>query len=234
MNTGIKLLLAVAGLTCQLLVGVAAAAEQPPIPSLTVSGQATGQIAPDQAEVVFTVEVTSTSVSDGQRVASERATAVLGWLLSQGIAREDISTGRFNVYPQYSPDSNKISGYRLENSLRVTVHNLNRLPSVIDGALQNGCNRIDGLSFSRRDMTDYGDKIMQQAVDDAIRKAQLLARGFGVALGKPLLINEGHVSWRNTIQPDVSLMKLSAAVATPIEPGMIEATAGVTVTFAIN
>ena len=91
----------------------------------------------------------------------------------------------------------------------MTVRQLDKLNSLLDGALKAGLNEIRTVSLGVADPEQYKDKARKAAIDNATRQAQQLAEGFKGKLG-PVYSVRYHVS-NYQPSPMVRMMKADAA-----------------------
>lgn len=84
----------------------------------------------------------------------------------------------------------QITGYRASNVVRVTVHDLEEVGSILDQATQAGADTINGISFGVEDQAELQAEARAEAVADAQARAVDLARLSGLQLGGVLSINE--------------------------------------------
>jgi uncharacterized protein YggE len=160
---------------------------------ISVTGEATLAVAPDQAQVDGGV------TSDGKtaREASETNNAAMGKVLlalkAAGLAEKDIQTSRLSLQPQYPPNRSgpsPIVSYRASNRVTVRLRDVSKVASTIDTLVGAGANDIGGISFTVSNASKLLDEARGQAVADARRKAEIYAKAAGVALGEPLSISE--------------------------------------------
>jgi len=175
------------------LLGTPALAQTVPPPMITVSGEATISVAPDQAEI----EAGVTSDAKTAREASEANNAAMGKLLlalkAANIDEKDIQTSRLSLQPQYAPNRSgpsPVVGYQASNRVPVRLHDVLKVASTIDMLVGAGATNIGGIGFSVSNASKLLDDARGQAVADARRKAEIYARAAGVALGAPLGISE--------------------------------------------
>jgi uncharacterized protein YggE len=170
-----------------------ALAETAPPSMISVTGEATLAVAPDQAQVDGGV------TSDGKtaREASETNNAAMGKVLlalkAAGVGEKDIQTSRLSLQPQYPPNRSgpsPIVSYRASNRVTVRLRDVNKVASTIDTLVGAGANDIGGISFAVSNASKLLDEARGQAVADARRKAEIYAKAAGVALGEPLSISE--------------------------------------------
>lgn len=78
-------------------------------------------------------------------------------------------------------------------TVEVTLRQLDKLNSLLDGALKAGLNEIRSVSLGVAQPDAYKDKARKAAIDNAIHQAQELANGFHRKLG-PVYSVRYHVS----------------------------------------
>jgi hypothetical protein len=187
-----RLSLAAAVMAGTLLAGPALAETAPPS-MISVTGEASVSVAPDQAQIEGGV----TSDAKTAREASEANNAAMGKVLlalkAAGVAEKDIQTSRLSLQPQYPPNRSgpsPVVGYRASNRVTVRLHDVTRVAGAIDTLVGAGATDIGGVNFSVSNASKLLDDAREQAVADARRKAEIYARAAGVTLGAPLSISE--------------------------------------------
>jgi len=202
--------------------------------SVTGDGSAKGR--PD------TAHITTGVVSDGDtaRAAldanSSSMTGMVNSLKDLGIEAKNIQTVNFAVHPRYTRakegEAQKISGYRVVNTVRVTVTDIDRLGQILDKVVAQGSNEIGGVAFSIDESAELSDEARREAMDDARRKAGLLAEAAGAKLGKVLTISEEmpHPMPRQAF----ARTAVAAESAPPIEAGEQSLSVRVNVTWELE
>jgi uncharacterized protein YggE len=175
-----------------LLASPALAQTVPPA-MITVSGEASVSVAPDQARIEGGVS----SDARTAREASEANNAAMGKVLlalkGAGIADKDYQTSRLSLQPQYAPNRSgpsPVVGYQASNRVTVRLHDIPKVASTIDVLVGAGATNVGGIGFSISNASKLLDDARGQAVADARRKAEIYARAAGVTLGAPLGISE--------------------------------------------
>lgn len=118
--------------------------------TIQVTGQGEVSAEPDQAIVRMGVETEADTAESALDDNNDWMTAVISATLDAGIAEEDIQTQGFNLRPIYdTPDGGQpeLSGYRVSNIVRVTVHDLTMLGQLLDATVAAGSNSIEGIQF---------------------------------------------------------------------------------------
>jgi uncharacterized protein YggE len=220
-----------------LLVGQApfapsASADEHQFRQITVTGQGEASAEPDMATLSIGVEVQAKTPGKALADNAERMTAVMARLKDAGIAEKDLRTSQLGVWPVYSERNQpqRIVGYRASNQLSVIIRDIDRLGDVLDQAVADGANRVNGPSFSIADPAPLLARARDDAVSDAVAKAERYAAAAGVALGDVLSIDEAGGAPIFGRQMRAEAM----AASTPIAPGESSVSASVTMTFAID
>jgi uncharacterized protein YggE len=171
---------------------VPASAQTPP-PAISVTGEATVSVPPDQAQIDAGV----TSDAKTAREASDANNAAMGKVLlalkGAGIDEKDYQTSRLSLQPQYAPNRSgpsPVTGYRASNRVTVKLRDVTKVANIIDVLVGAGANELGGINFMVSQASKLLDDIRDKAVADARRKAEIYAKAAGVTLGEPLSISE--------------------------------------------
>ncbi len=193
--------------------------------TISVTGTGRVQAHPDVAEVQVGVRTEAPTAAGALQANNAAMTRLLQVLNERGVAQKDRQTTQVQVSPLYSPPQlrqrlrgedwtetvQRIVGYRVENSLRITARQLDKLGSLLDALIEGGANQLRGITFQVEHSEELLDKARTGAMIDALRKARILAESAGVAVGSPLRIEE-HAG---RIVPPPPRSYAGAAVAAP-------------------
>jgi uncharacterized protein YggE len=212
--------------TAALLMSPARAQTLPP--AISVTGEATVSVAPDQAQIdggVATDAKTAREASDANNAAMGK---VLLALKGAGVDEKDYQTSRLSLQPQYAPNrtssQSPVVGYRATNRVTIRIRDVTKVANMIDVLVGAGANDIGGINFVVSQASKLLDDAREQAIADARRKAQIYAKAAGVTLGEPVSITEegsGTPMFRSKVAGGM------AASAAPVAQG--EETLSVTV-----
>jgi len=207
-------------------------------PGVSVVGVGIVLAQPDVARITIGVEVFDASLANAQAQAARQMDAVVSKLKAAGIAENDIRTVSYTITPQYDQSNNQnqpvLRGYTVQNLVEVRTTNVAGLGQLIDDAVAAGATRIYGITFEASDTESLKNQARDQAMANAAAKAQQLARGANVALGKPIVIEESDTSGVNPIQAIAPRAAAAPAATTPIQPGQLQVSTTVRVTYAIQ
>ena len=203
--------------------------------TVTASGAGTTQAVPDTAEMSFGVTTLSANAKLALDEAAKSAAQIAGALKKQGIADEDIQTQDVSVYPQTVDQDGKqvITGYQASLSVRVKVRDIAKLGEVISAANAAGANDISGPTFTIDDPAPARAKAIDEAVADARKSAEAMAKAAGKSVGEVLSMSSSDVGMVPGPMFSTSDMA-GAAKSVPIEPGQLDITANVVVVFELK
>ena len=118
--------------------------------TLVVAGQGKSYLTPDIATINIGVHTEGTEVAEAVSRNTAQATKVADALKAAGIDPKDVQTSNFNIYPQqqFGPNGETVSSkYVVDNTVYVTVRDLNQLGALLDAAIKAGANQINGIQF---------------------------------------------------------------------------------------
>lgn len=222
------------------LAGFALAQTMPlPPASITVTGEGRVDSSPDMATISLGVTTQGATAAEAMTANSAQLAAVLANLRTAGIEDRFIQTSGLSLNPNWSNtysgengQAPEIMGYVASNNLTVQVNTLDSLGGVLDAAVADGANTLNGVTFGLQEPKPLLDEARKRAVADAKDRATLLTGAAGVAVGPILTINES--SGFTGPQP---MFRMEAGVASepvPVAAGQVSTLVSVTVTWEIT
>lgn len=205
-------------------------------PRLSVSGEGKSTAAPDMAEITVGVSVQAPSASEAMAQNATRQQAVIDQIKAEGIEERDIQTTGLDLSPvqDYSQEGKPpvVTGYQARNTVTIRVRDLSGLGSLLDKLVTSGANEINGISFTRENMTEAEDAARTDAIASAAHRAEVMARAAGMTLGPIIAIQDGDAG--PGPQPvQMAFARQAGDAATPIQAGELGVTARVTVIYAL-
>jgi uncharacterized protein YggE len=196
---------------------------------ITVNGVGAVATTPDTAELSFGVVSQAETARAALTANGAAARRLVAALRTAGVAAADLQTQQASIEPRYRDGDRGVAGFQATTVVSAKLRNLARVPAIIDAAVTAGANTVFGPSLSRSNASELYEDALGAAVADARAKARLLAEAGGVTLGNVVSVVES-----GTAPVDERLASRAAEDAAPIEPGVQQVTATVTVTFAIR
>lgn len=213
----------------------------PPPSTIRVSATGDARATPDRAWVDFGVETEAATAREAAEANAAKMERVIAALQRAGVARENIQTRDYNIYPDYQPDPRgtgepRIRGYRATNTVSAQTDDVRRVGALIDAALAAEANRVNGVRFGLRDPARARAEALQAAIRSGRAEAEAIAQGLGVRLGRVLDASTAYGATPPPVMPqfDRAMVMEAAAANTPVEPGRQTVTATVTLVFEIG
>jgi uncharacterized protein len=214
---GLGFILAAAFLFSPLVVA------QPP-QNVQASGSATMTAAPDLVKVDIGVTTTAATAQEASAQNATQMTAVIAQIRQVLGPAADIKTVGYSVSPVYRGTPAVLSGYTATNTIQVAAGESATIIKVIDSASTAGATNIQGLRFAVRDDEPLRRQALAAAAKQAMGHAQAIAGGLGLRIGSVVAAQEGITS-----SPILGITAPGDRAATPVEPGLVQVTASVTI-----
>ncbi len=202
-------------------------------PMITVTGEGVVEATPDIATLMIGVTTQGATAAEALSANSAAMAAVLARLTTAGIEGRDLQTSNLSLGPDYSKFDSSSGGvpstYIASNMLTVRVRALDTLGTVLDAAVADGANTLNGLTFGLADPDPVLNEARKEAVADARAKAELLAAAAGVKLGKIVSISEAG----GMTDPVPMFRQEASAAGVPVQGGELGLSANVTIFYEI-
>ena len=117
------------------------------------------EVAPDLAYLRCNIVGKGTTAVEATANAAQIINDVRHSLLGLNIVGEDIVNMSYNTHSTYD-NKGKLTGYKAETSLRITVRELKKLGNVIDKITASGVNNINGITYTLGDRNLYRSMLL--------------------------------------------------------------------------
>ena len=210
--------------------------------TITVQGEGTVSAKPDTASINAGVLAEAKTAREALSANTEKMTRVFDAIKSAGIKEEDIRTSGFSINAVYShsprkPDGShedpKITGYRASNNVTVIIRDLDNVGGVLDELVTAGANNVNGVNFFIENPQSLMDDARRIAVEDALRRATILAGAAGANLGPVMTINESG-GYRPAPMMMRSMAMDESAKAVPVAAGTQDITSNVNIVIELE
>jgi hypothetical protein len=210
--------------------------------SVTTTGEASLSVAPDVAIVMISAEGRGKKTADAQKISADAMTSLQAALKTLALAPNAIRTTGYTLTPEYDyfNGTQSFRDFLARNTIEVHVDDIKLLPSVIDTAGTTGATTVSGLRFDVKERARIERDLLQQAVKDAMNRAEVIAAGANRQLGSAMRINEQRINngpmYRafDSFQAGLGGGRGAPPPPTPVTPGEVEVRAQVSLTIAIR
>ena len=204
--------------------GLLAQAPAGPVPpQIVVTGQGEAKVVPDRAAITIGVQARGVTAAAAASENARKQRAIIDTLRALGVPAEQIGTQNYGVYPDMAYDpktqTSRVSGYVVNNSVRVELKSLDLVSRAIDASLAKGANQISSLEFKASNPDELRRSALAQAVTKARADAEVLARTAGGTLGPLVELTSMDVGGPPIIMRSYDAAASMKATPTPIEPG---------------
>lgn len=244
----------IAGIIWQKPVEVSVAGQQSPErETIYAAGSAMREVSPDLLRISLGVETQEETAALSQSSNAAKINAIKAALLANGILENDIHTSQYSVYPvttsrKICPDDKpgcsdweaqwvqEIVGYKTVHMLAVESTNLDSAGSIVDAAVRSGANKVDTVSFGLKETTEKSlrDSLTAEAMRDAKNKANLIASGLGVSVGKVVSASVDQYYYPVVRNYADYAYEATPAGGTSMSPGQLTITVSASATFEIE
>jgi uncharacterized protein YggE len=200
--------------------------------TLQVTGSGTIKVAPDEAEVRFTVVTEGKTAADAVESNAKQTQAVFDAVSAE--PNHGVTTTGLGVNPivSYDPDTHvgTIAGYQATNGVEVKTK-IGYAGQIYDAGVKAGASQSSGITFRIQNEAPHREEALRLAVEDAHREAKVVARAAGVKLDGPVSIQidsgGGRVFYRAAALD-------AKSAATPVVPEDMTISASVQFTFRLR
>lgn len=213
------------------------AAQPVPQPEVIVTtGEAVVRRAPDRAFITIAVETRAKGPRDAQRLNAETMTAVQQRLDRARVPKDALRTLGIDLQQEFDFTGGKRvpREFIARNAMEVRVEEIGRVGELLDVAVQGGAAAISGVRFDLRDRESAEREALRLAVVDARTRADAAAAGAGRAVDRVIKIEDVREGGGSMPRPMMAMARAAEAATTPVEPGLVEVHARVSLTAAMK
>jgi uncharacterized protein YggE len=215
-----------------------------PAKKLQVTGTGIVKLEPDIARVNIGVRSEASEAAEALQKNNANIEAIIQSMKDLGVAAEDIQTRNFSIYAQQNQQPREAMieegemkevtrTYVVENTVAVTVRDLDSLGEILSTVVAEGANTIYGVVFDIEDRESARDEARLMAIEDAQNKAKAIAEEAGVSLSEIQLIDLNESSNYFAAREEMAVEMPQGGGSVPIESGTltIRMTANLTYSF---
>ena len=222
------------------LVAPQASAQPPdaanPLNVVVTSGEAVVRHAPDRAFMTVTVEARAKSPRDAQRQNADAMTAVQQRLTLARVPKDAVRTLGYDLEQEFDFTQGRRvpREFVARNAIEVRVDEIARVGELLDVVVQGGATSVSGVRFDIQDREKIERDALRLAVVDARSRAEAAAAGAGRTVDRILKIEDARDAGISPMPRTIMTMKAADAAPTPVEPGLVEIRARVTLTASMK
>lgn len=211
------------------------AKEAPERTVVQVNGSSEKEVVPDIARLTVSVNTLNADLEQAKNNSTANMNRVLAALREQGVADQDIKTDTYQVEPIYNYEKDKLpslKGYRVNNRIQITA-SIDKVGQLINEVTNAGANEIGSIRFETKNEKEVKNEVLQDAVKDALKKAEVIAGALNKKIANVKMISESGVFYRPVMLETRTFKAAADASAPSISAGKVTVGANVQMTVEI-
>lgn len=195
-----------------LLLAAPAFANEAPKTVVQVTGNSQKEVIPDVARINLSINTVNADLEKAKNDNTNAANQVLANLKVQGVTDEQIKTNTYQIDPVYNYENNKLpklEGYRVTNRLEIRT-SIDQVGILVNEVTKAGANEINSIQFEAANETDSKNEALKEAVQDALKKAEVIAASLNKRVKNVTLVNETGVFY-HPVMMESRMLKADAA-----------------------
>lgn len=161
------------------------------VKKMTITGKSNVKIAPDTTQICLVYKKTFPSYNRCLEESISDLNTVVKCIQEFGFSRKELKTSKFSIEPHYESYRDKddiykkkLMGYEYHQNLFFSFKNNNALLGDLLFAIAHNCNYPEiEINYLISDEQSVKNKALELAVQDGIKKAELIANAAHVKLG---------------------------------------------------
>lgn len=163
--------------------------------TINVNGSGVATTQPDVADARFGVESINANASEAVSENTTKMKVVMDAIKTLGIEDKNIQTVEYSMWVEqvYDPERGVPTGemrYHITNQVNVKLYDISLVGQLLENVLEAGANTVGGITFGVDDPTALQSQAREQALKQARARAEELAAGLGVKVGKVRQVSE--------------------------------------------
>jgi hypothetical protein len=152
--------------------------------TLVVQADGTYEADPDLATMNFHIFAQEKELKKAYAEATQSMQRISTLAASNGLNKEDVSTGVLTVAPIYEGDRKKRArSYYVQGELVLHVHDFSKIGPILDGSVEDGVADFRSLTYSLSDEEAAKKQAVAEAMRRAIGRAGIAVEQKGQKLG---------------------------------------------------
>jgi hypothetical protein len=205
-------------------------------PTVDVTGEGIVKVVPDEVTINVQVENKGNDPKELKQKNDFIINDVLAFIKSMDIADKNVQTEYVRLNKNYDYQT-KTYSYVANQSISIDLKDLKLYESLMNGIIEKGINRIDGISFSSSKMKALKSEARIKAIENAKMKAEEYTSILNQTIGKAVSISEfNNTNYPGSVNRKAMMFSSdsSGMEQQTISVGEIEIITKVNVSFILN
>lgn len=209
--------------------------------TVTVTGTASVQVEADAIMLTLGLTTQAPTVAEATAENAAGMLRIHEALAADGVEEADRVTANYDISTVYdwSENTERLIGYRVTHMLHITVHDIALAGKIIDHAALAGANAVYSVSYVCTDTAEAYDQAMTAAVQEAARKAAVIAQAMGKQVTGVVSVHENSgsyagVNYREVPDAEEAAFSMAKNGSTAFSGGTLSVSATVSAEFEIE
>lgn len=173
--------------------------------TMKATGSAYVLVNPDCADIHLGIDTYDTQSTNAFQKNQDIVKTVIDAMVALGLSKDGIFSTKQTLTTVYGSAENstsaaRIRGYRVVQEIVVHVDDLSRISEVITQAVAQGVSTVDEVVYGCSNPDAIHDEVLSLAIQEAKRKAALMAKENNVAVGEVISLEEVPYETANIAQ----------------------------------
>lgn len=200
--------------------------------AIEVMGEASVSLPADYAEIQLGSSAKNANAAVAHKETTAQMAKTIEYLKKHKYV-SDVHTNQVSLNQHYGGSRSDAIEYLARQSLSFKLNDLSKYDEVMLGLISLGVNNINNVSFKSTQAEQAKTALMQQAMQNARKKAELMAAEYGQEVGRAMMISD-RVGMGNP-SPIMEYKMASFDASGPsVEGGSIEISTSVNVQFELK
>ena len=204
--------------------------------TVDVMGEGIVKVAPDEVTIKVQVENKGQNPIALKQKNDLIINDVLAFIKNMNIADKQVQTEYVRLNKNYDYQT-KIYSYVANQSISIHLKNLELYETLMNGLMERGINRIDGVLFSTSKIKELKSQARIKAIENAKMKAEEYTKVLNQSIGKAVSISEfNNTNYPGPVNKKTRMLSSDASgmEQQTISVGEIEVITKVNVSFSLN
>lgn len=209
--------------------------------TVTVTGTASVQVEADAIMLTLGLTTQAPTVAEATAENAAGMLRIHEALAADGVEEADRVTANYDISTVYdwSENTERLIGYRVTHMLHITVHDIALAGKIIDHAALAGANAVYSVSYVCTDTAEAYDQAMTAAVQEAARKAAVMAQAMDKQVTGVVSVHENSgsyagINYREVPDAEEAAFSMAKNGSTAFSGGTLSVSATVSAVFEIE
>lgn len=173
-----------------------------------VTGDADLAVSADYVQLSIGLDSRHKSAAKAAKDNAIKMATLVDFMLAQQVAKTDMQTQQLNLQAHFDYDRQQVTSYTASRTMRVKFRRMDQVDQFLVDLAELGGNRVQGYQAGIDDPQQWQNKLLQLAVENGRKKAEVIVASLQQNIGPAILITEGS---QPLPQPRAQMARMAVA-----------------------